>query len=112
MFFQHENRFRYKFFDIVQFSRSCLSTSAADSLDILPDFVLNVKHFFQKFLNFLAELVELRTFSSVFVEICLSDVRLTVIYFSTAPDKKQAFFQLFLRKSNFLTLPAILPASA
>ena len=27
MFFQHENRFRYKFFDIVQFSRSC-STSA------------------------------------------------------------------------------------
>ena len=23
MFFQHENRFRYKFFDIVQFSRSC-----------------------------------------------------------------------------------------
>ena len=23
VFFQHENRFRYKFFDIVQFSRSC-----------------------------------------------------------------------------------------
>ena len=101
MFFQHENRFRYKFFDIVQFSRSCLSTSAADSLNILPDFVLNVKHFFQKFLNFLEELVELRTFSSVFVEICLSDVRLTVMYFSTSPDKKQALFLTFFKKIQF-----------
>ena len=53
VFFQHENRFRYKFFDIVQFSRSCLSTSAADSLNILPDLVLNVKHFFRLFLHFL-----------------------------------------------------------
>ena len=100
--FPTRNRFRYKFFDIVQFSRSCLSTSAADSLDILPDLVLNVKCFFQKFLNFLEELVELRTFSSVFVEICLSDVRLTVMYFSTASFKKQAFFTNFTPKSFFL----------
>ena len=27
MFFQHENRFRYKFFDIVQFSRSCSASA-------------------------------------------------------------------------------------
>ena len=27
MFFQHENRFRYKFFDIVQFSRSCSAST-------------------------------------------------------------------------------------
>jgi len=39
---------------------------AADSLNILPDLVLNVKHFFQKFLKFSEELIELRTFSSVF----------------------------------------------
>jgi hypothetical protein len=36
VFFQHENRFRYKFFDIVQFSRSCKRLSlAADDLIIL-----------------------------------------------------------------------------
>jgi len=27
VFFQHENRFRYKFFDIVQFSRSCSASA-------------------------------------------------------------------------------------
>ncbi|WP_207657332.1 hypothetical protein, partial [Faecalibacterium prausnitzii] len=27
VFFQHENRFRYKFFDIVQFSRSCSAST-------------------------------------------------------------------------------------
>ena len=54
MFFQHENRFRYKFFDIVQFSRSCWRLSRpADDLIILPQKWFFVKLFFQKLLNFL-----------------------------------------------------------
>ena len=53
MFFQHENRFRYKFFDIVQFSRSCKHLSRpADDLIILPQKRFFVKLFFQKLLNF------------------------------------------------------------
>jgi hypothetical protein len=54
VFFQHENRFRYKFFDIVQFSRSCQRLSRpADDLIILPQKCFFVKLFFQKLLNFL-----------------------------------------------------------
>ena len=50
MFFQHENRFRYKFFDIVQFSRSCLRLSqAADDLIILSQKWFFVKLFFRSF---------------------------------------------------------------
>ena len=53
VFFQHENRFRYKFFDIVQFSRSCKHLSRpADDLIILPQKRFFVKLFFQKLLNF------------------------------------------------------------
>ena len=33
VFFQHENRFRYKFFDIVQFSRSCAPQPCGWRLD-------------------------------------------------------------------------------
>ena len=48
------NRFRYKFFDIVQFSRSCQRLSRpADDLIILPQKWFFVKLFFQKLLNFL-----------------------------------------------------------
>ena len=52
-------------------------------------------------MKFLEELIELRTFSSVFAEICLSDVRLTVMYFITAPDKKQELFSTFFKKIQF-----------
>ena len=53
VFFQHENRFRYKFFDIVQFSRSCSASAlAADDLIILPQKRFFVKHFFEKLLKF------------------------------------------------------------
>jgi hypothetical protein len=67
VFFQHENRFRYKFFDIVQFSRSCLRLSlAADSLLILPPKHQIVKQFFEDFLKFLGEPIDLRAFSVAF----------------------------------------------
>ena len=56
VFFQHENRFRYKFFDIVQFSRSCKRLSqVADSLFILSQKWFFVKLFFRSF-SFLIEL--------------------------------------------------------
>ena len=97
VFFQHENRFRYKFFDIVQFSRSCKHLShAADSLFILPPKRQIVKHFFEDFLKFLGEPIDLRTFPVTFSEVFVPDVRLTVMYFSTDPLKKQVLFSLFL----------------
>ncbi|MEE0485941.1 MAG: hypothetical protein UDB69_06830, partial [Faecalibacterium sp.] len=103
VFFQHENRFRYKFFDIVQFSRSCSASAlAADSLYILARLCWNVKHFFEDFLKFLEEPIDLRHFSSVFSEALVSDIRLTVMYFSTDSDKKQAFFHIFQEKPYFL----------
>ena len=53
VFFQHENRFRYKFFDIVQFSRSCKCLSRpADNLIILPQKWFFVKLFFRSFSQF------------------------------------------------------------
>ena len=97
VFFQHENRFRYKFFDIVQFSRSCKRLSlAADSLFSLPPKHQIVKHFFEVFLKFLGEPIDLRTFPVAFWEVFVPDVCLTVMYFSTGPLKKQVLFSLFL----------------
>ena len=57
MFFQHENRFRYKFFRYCSiFKVLCASALAADDLIILPQKWFFVKHFFQKLFD-LFELV-------------------------------------------------------
>ncbi len=69
---------------------------AADSLFILPPKHQIVKHFFEDFLKFLGEPIDLRTFPVAFSEVFVSDVRLTVMYFSTDPLKKQVLFSLFL----------------
>ena len=71
-------------------------SQAADSLIILPPKHQIVKHFFEDFLKFLGEPIDLRTFPVAFSEVFVSDVRLTVIYFSTDPLKKQVLFSLFL----------------
>ena len=61
VFFQHENRFRYKFFRYCSiFKVLCASALAADDLIILPQKRFFVKHFFEKLLNF-SELGALRT---------------------------------------------------
>jgi len=52
--------------------------------------------FFEDFLKFLGEPIDLRTFPVAFSEVFVSDVRLTVMYFSTDPLKKQVLFSLFL----------------
>lgn len=40
-------------------------------------------------------------FLSLFSEVFVSDVRLTVMYSSTSPDKKQALFSTFFKKIQF-----------
>ena len=61
MFFQHENRFRYKFFRYCSiFKVLCAAALAANDLIILPQKWFFVKHFFEKLLNFF----ELKSFSS------------------------------------------------
>ncbi|WP_207653513.1 hypothetical protein, partial [Faecalibacterium prausnitzii] len=53
VFFQHENRFRYKFFRYCSiFKVLCASALAADDLIILPQKRFFVKHFFEKLLKF------------------------------------------------------------
>ena len=104
MFFQHENRFRYKFFRYCSiFKVLCASALAADDLIILPQKRVFVKHFFERFLRFIFDSVE--SFYLTFILKCfiLSDVRLTVMYFSTASFKKQALFYNFYAKIILLT---------
>ena len=48
MFFQHENRFRYKFFDIVQFSRSCAPQPTGWRLDYFITEVIFCQALFSK----------------------------------------------------------------
>ena len=69
----------------------------------------NVKHFFEDFLEFLEEPIDLRHFSSVFSEAFVSDIRLTVMYFSTALYKKQAFSSYFFEKPGFLHFAQFFP---
>ena len=60
VFFQHENRFRYKFFDIVQFSRSCVPQPCGWRLDYFTtEAVFCQALFFEAF-----ELPELGSFST------------------------------------------------
>ena len=74
-------------------------------------FVLECQAFFEDFLRFLEEPIDLRHFSSVFSEAFVSDIRLTVIYFSTDSDKKQALFSHFSRKALF-SFARLIPITA
>jgi len=69
VFFQHENRFRYKFFrycSIFKVLRALALT--ADDLIILPQKRFFVKHFFEKLLKFF-ELKSLSSFSVLTVSL-------------------------------------------
>ena len=111
VFFQHENRFRYKFFDIVQFSRSCWRLSRpADDLISLPQKRFFVKLFFQKLLNFLNLdvskslkslwdfLTSIGSFQGLLaeaLEVILLPQRLALIYSTTFKRLWQVFFTSF-----------------
>ena len=101
MFFQHENRFRYKFFDIVQFSRSCQRLSRpADDLIILPQKRFFVKHFFEKLLNF----SELKSFSS-FSVLTGTFERSLVLFKGFLLSFQKSFFCLSAWRSSIIPHP-------
>ena len=103
VFFQHENRFRYKFFDIVQFSRSCKRLSRpADDLIILPQKWFFVKYFFQKFFDLFELVVRFSTYPYWFFRFASAAFRshsfrrpLALKYNTTSRHVWQPLFSLF-----------------
>ena len=101
VFFQHENRFRYKFFDIVQFSRSCLRLSqAADDLIILSQKWFFVKLFFRSFSWF----GSLRRTWSVLSFSALAGTfgRLLVLFALLLAETQKSFFCLSAWRSSII----------
>ena len=113
MFFQHENRFRYKFFRYCSiFKVLCAAALAAGDLIILPQKRFFVKHFFEKLLNF-SELGALRTSQCQLVfsasigsfqglpaeisEVILLSQRLALKYNTTHRDSCQHFLTSFFQ---------------
>ena len=105
VFFQHENRFRYKFFDIVQFSRSCQRLSRpADDLIILPQKRFFVKlYFFEVFgLDFSVNLEHLESLSHS----CQTFSRLLVLFELLLAGTRKSFFCLSAWRSSIIPYPA------
>ena len=113
VFFQHENRFRYKFFDIVQFSRSCAPQPCGWRLDYFTtEAVFCQALFFRSFSfltelgasrkslaflpDFLASIGSFRFTSNWDSEVILLSQRLALKYNTTSPPTLQAFFTSFL----------------
>ena len=111
VFFQHENRFRYKFFRYCSiFKVLCAAALAADDLIILPQKWFFVKHFFEKLLKF-CELGALHTSQCQLVfsasigsfqglpaetsEVILLSQRLALTYSTILQPLLQAFFTFF-----------------
>ena len=127
VFFQHENRFRYKFFDIVQFSRSCLRLSqAADDLIILSQKWFFVKLFFRSFFairissanlersqflgagrNFRTSIGSFRFTSSWDSEVILLSQRVALKYNTIRRATLQVFFTSFLLFFRFCIHPLV-----
>ena len=111
MFFQHEYRFRYKFFRYCSiFKVLCAAALAADDLIILPQKRFFVKHIFEKLLNF-SELGALHTSQCQLVfsasigsfqglpaelsEVILLSQRLALTYSTIPQPLLQVFFTFF-----------------
>ena len=111
MFFQHENRFRYKFFDIVQFSRSCSASALRLTAclfyhrsDFLSSSFFEVFRFLSNlerslFLgadrNFRTSIGSFRFTSSWGSEVILLSQRLALTYSTISQLLLQAFFTFF-----------------
>ena len=111
MFFQHENRFRYKFFDIVQFSRSCSASALRLTAclfyhrsDFLSSSFFEVFRFLSnlersRFLgagrNFRTSIGSFRFTSSWDSEVILLSQRLALKYNTIRRATLQAFFTFF-----------------
>ena len=112
MFFQHENRFRYKFFDIVQFSRSCAPQPTGWRLDyFITEVIFCQALFFEAFRTFwtwiasdFSELtgifqrllVLFSCFSAEASEVILLSQRLALKYNTIHPSVWQPLFSTFL----------------
>ena len=112
MFFQHENRFRYKFFDIVQFSRSCAPQPTGRRLDYFITEVIFCQALFSKRFEH-SELGSLQVsrnktgtsrrllvlffrFSAGTSEVILLSQRLALKYNTIHPSVWQPLFSTFL----------------
>ena len=118
MFFQHENRFRYKFFDIVQFSRSCKSSAMRlrtwlfyHGSDFLSSSFFEVFRFLSnlersRFLgagrNFRTSIGSFRFTSSRDSEVILLSQRLALKYNTIRRGALQAFFYKFFALFSLL----------
>ena len=113
VFFQHENRFRYKFFDIVQFSRSCSASALRlkaclfyHRSDFLSSSFFEVFRFLSnlersQFLgagrNFRTSIGSFRFTSSWDSEVILLSQRLALKYNTIRRARCQHFFASFFR---------------
>ena len=101
VFFQHENRFRYKFFRYCSiFKVLCAAALAADDLVILPQKRFFVKHFFEKLLNF----SELKSFSS-FSVLTGTFERSLVLFKGFLLGLQKSFFCLSAWRSSIIPHP-------
>ena len=123
VFFQHENRFRYKFFDIVQFSRSCSASAKRLATwlfyhrsDFLSSSFFEVFRFLSNlerslFLgagrNFRTSIGSFRFTSSWDSEVILLSQRLALKYNTICRATLQAFFTSFLLFFRFCIHPLV-----
>ena len=104
VFFQHEYRFRYKFFRYCSiFKVLCAAALAADDLIILPQKRFFVKHFFEKLLNF-SELGSLSSFSVL----TGTFERSLVLFKGFLPGLQKSFFCLSAWRSSIIPHPGAL----
>ena len=101
VFFQHEYRFRYKFFRYCSiFKVLCAAALVADDLIILPQKRFFVKHFFEKLLNF----SELKSFSS-FSVLTGTFERSLVLFKGFLLRLQKSFFCLSAWRSSIIPHP-------
>ena len=97
VFFQHENRFRYKFFDIVQFSRSCSASALRLRLDYFITEVIFCQALFSKFF------VSYRTWSVLgFSALAGTFGRLLVLFALLPAGTQKSFFCLSAWRSSII----------
>ena len=112
VFFQHENRFRYKFFDIVQFSRSCAPQPLGWRPDYFTTEVVFCQALFGNLLNFLnldrfmflganrnipASIGSFQRLPAEVSEVILLSQRLALKYNTTPPVPCQHFLTSFFQ---------------
>ena len=112
VFFQHENRFRYKFFDIVQFSRSCAPQPCGRRLDYFTTEAVFCQALFSRLLNvlnldaskflgadrnFSASIGSFQRLRAETSEVILLSQRLALKYNTTPPAFCQHFLTSFFQ---------------